>query len=44
MLSPLGIRGVVGAEVAADELLDAVIGAYRLRPAVARALVEWTWR
>lgn len=44
VLSPLGIRGVAGAEVAADELLDAVIGAYRLRPAVARALVEWTWR
>ena len=27
-----------------DELLDAAVSAYRVRPALARALVEWTWR
>ncbi len=44
LLAPLGIRGVAGEVVAPDELLDAAIAAYRLRPSVARALVEWTWR
>jgi len=44
LLAPLGQRGVAGDAIGSDELLDAVIAAYRVRPALARTLVEWTWR
>lgn len=44
ILAPLGRRGVGGETLGSDELLDATTAAYRVRPAVARALVEWTWR
>lgn len=44
ILAPLGKRGVAGEPVSSEELLDAAIAAYRVRPAIARALVEWTWR
>ncbi|MFN8666147.1 MAG: type IIL restriction-modification enzyme MmeI [Gemmatimonadaceae bacterium] len=44
LLAPLGQRGVAGEALGSDELLAAVVAAYRVRPALARALVEWTWR
>lgn len=44
ILAPLGLRGVAGDTVGSDELLDATVSAYRVRPALARSLVEWTWR
>ncbi|HNV74576.1 MAG TPA: hypothetical protein PKH96_07880 [Gemmatimonadaceae bacterium] len=44
LLAPLGMRGVAGETISSDELLDAAVSAYRVRPALARALVEWTWR
>ncbi|MFP5355803.1 MAG: Sir2 family NAD-dependent protein deacetylase, partial [Gemmatimonadota bacterium] len=44
LLAPLGRRGVAGEAIAGDELLNAVVAAYRVRASLARALVEWTWR
>jgi hypothetical protein len=44
VLAPIGLRGVAGDTIGSDELLDAVIAAYRIRAPLARALVEWTWR
>lgn len=44
LLAPLGRRGVAGEAVGGEELLDAVVAAYRVRASLARGLVEWTWR
>ena len=44
VLAPLGRRGVAGETIGGDELLDAVVAAYRVRASLARSLIEWTWR
>lgn len=44
LLAPIGQRGVAGESIGSDELLEAVVAAYRVRASLARALVEWTWR